>query len=239
MQPSPGGDAVGDIGEFVRPVDLDEVFEDRCLDEIGMKLRNTVDLVAADHGKVCHAHHLGLRFLNDGNTTQHVAVLGEVTLNILQELQVDVVDDLKVTRKKMLKQRDRPLLQCLWQDGVVRVTEGRLHNGPRLVPFEALLIDQDTLQLRDGKRRVGVVELWECQSVYVDNRKQDDSSVDRTWMATWLGKSFQAFLDFLNRLTISNRDAAHQKYCCFKRSSLPRSRLSFGYRTAEIVSARC
>lgn len=49
--------------------------------------------------------------------------------------------------------------------------------------------------------------------------------VSLSWMATWEGKSFQALLVFLKRRTMSYRDAAHQKYCCFKRSSLPRSRL--------------
>jgi hypothetical protein len=48
-------------------------------------------------------------------------------------------------------------------------------------------------------------------------------------MATELGNSFHAFLLFLKRRTISYREAAHQKYCCFRRSSFPRSRL-------EIVS---
>lgn len=49
--------------------------------------------------------------------------------------------------------------------------------------------------------------------------------VSLSWMATELGNSFHAFWLFLNRRTMSYSEAAHQKYCCFSRSSLPRSRL--------------
>ena len=79
--------------------------------------------------------------------------------------------------------------------------------------------------------------------------------VSLSWIATCWGNSFHGRFVFLNRRTISWSDAAHQKYCCFNRSSLPRSmlietlvypldglsktHLSFGYKTAEIVSALC
>ena len=45
MQPSSWRDTVGYIGEFVRSVDLHKVLEDGRLDEIGVELSNTVDLV--------------------------------------------------------------------------------------------------------------------------------------------------------------------------------------------------
>ena len=60
VQPSPRGDAVGDICEFVWTVDLDKVFENGRLDEVGVKLSDTVDLVTADNSQVGHANPLRL-----------------------------------------------------------------------------------------------------------------------------------------------------------------------------------
>ena len=159
MQPSSRSDAVGDIGEFVRTVDLDEVLEDGCLDQVGVQFCNAVDFVTANKSQVRHADHFRLRLLYDRNTSEHFTVLGEVTFDVLQELKVDVVDDLEMARKEMLHKWDRPLLQRLWQDCVVGVTECCLHDAPSLVPLKAFLIDQDALKLRDGKRWVSVIQL--------------------------------------------------------------------------------
>ena len=73
--------------------------------------------------------------------------------------RVDQVDDLHVARQQPLHQRHRPALQRLGQQRVVGVGEGRLRDRPGLVPFEAVQVDEDAHQLRDGDRRMGVVEL--------------------------------------------------------------------------------
>ena len=74
-------------------------------------------------------------------------------------MQVDLVDDLKVTREQVLDQWDRPLLKSFCHDSVVGVAKGIDNNAPSSVPVETLLIYQDALQLRNGKRRVSVVKL--------------------------------------------------------------------------------
>ena len=50
VQPSSRSNTVRDVGEFVRTVDADKVFEDGCLDEIRVELGNTIDLVATNDG---------------------------------------------------------------------------------------------------------------------------------------------------------------------------------------------
>ena len=57
------------------------------------------------------------------------------------------------------KRSTRPLLQRLGQQRVIRVGEGRARHRPRFVPAERVLIDEQPHQLRDGDRRMRVVEL--------------------------------------------------------------------------------
>jgi hypothetical protein len=43
---------------------------------------------------------------------------------------------------------------------VVRVVEDLGDDAPRFVPLDFLLVDQDTHELRDGDRRVGVYDAF-------------------------------------------------------------------------------
>ena len=56
-------------------------------------------------------------------------------------------------------QRERPFLQGLGQQRVVRVGQRPLREVPGLVPAELRLVEQDAHQLGDGHGGVGVVEL--------------------------------------------------------------------------------
>lgn len=159
VEPSAGSDTVGDVGELVRTKDLNEVLEDGGLDEIGMQLSNTVDLVGTNNSQVSHANHLGLRLLNDGDAGKHIAVLGELALDALEEEQVDIVNELEVARQEMLEQGDGPLLEGLRKDGVVGVTESVSDDVPSLLPVKTLEINKDTLELDNSQSWVGVVQL--------------------------------------------------------------------------------
>lgn len=126
VQPSAGSNTVCDVGELVRAVDLNKVLEDGGLDEVGVQLSHTVDLVRADKSQVRHADHLRVRLFDDRDTGKQLAVLGEFALYKLQELEVNVVDDLQVAGEQVLHQRNGPLLQGLGENGVVGVSEGLL-----------------------------------------------------------------------------------------------------------------
>ena len=159
VEPSAGSDTVGHVGELVGAEDLDEVLEDGGLDEIGVQLSNTVDLVRTNNSQVSHADHLGLGLLDDGDAGKHITILGELALDALEEEQVDVVDKLEVAGQEMLEQGDGPLLESLGKDGVVGVTESAGDDVPSLLPVKALEINEDTLELDNSQSRVGVVEL--------------------------------------------------------------------------------
>ena len=59
----------------------------------------------------------------------------------------------------MLNKRNRPLLESFWQHSVVGVAECLCDNIPSSVPFKTFQIDQDALELNNGQRRVGIVQL--------------------------------------------------------------------------------
>lgn len=123
VKPTTGSDAVGHVGELVRTVNLHKVFEDSCLNEVRVQLSDTVDLVRSDNGQEGHPYHLRLGFLNDGNSPEHVSVLGERLLHRLEEVEIDFIDNLQMSGEEVLHQTNRPLLQSLREDGVVGVAK--------------------------------------------------------------------------------------------------------------------
>ena len=121
VQPPARSDAVRNVCELVWAINLDKVLEDCRLDQIGVKLGNAIHLVRTDDGQVRHANHLRIRLFDNRNPTQQIAVLWKVSLDKLQELQVYVVNDLKVTRKKPLHEWNGPFLKRLGQNGMVGI----------------------------------------------------------------------------------------------------------------------
>ena len=86
-------------------------------------------------------------------------VAGKAAPDVVEQAAVDLEDDLEVARQQHLEPRERPFLQGLGQQRVVRVRQRPLGEIPRLVPAEVRLVEQDAHQLGDGHRRVRVVEL--------------------------------------------------------------------------------
>jgi len=128
MKPSPWRDSIGDVCKLVRPIHLDKILEDGGLDQVGMEFGDTINLVRSNHGEVRHADHFRTRFLNDRNPTQEVAILGERSFNVLQELQINVVNDLQMPGKQMLEQADGPFLQRLGKNSMVGVSKRLMNN---------------------------------------------------------------------------------------------------------------
>ncbi len=64
-----------------------------------------------------------------------------------------------MTRQQHLEPPERPFLQGLGQQRVVRVGEGASREVPGLIPIETRIIEQDAHQLGDCQRRMRVVEL--------------------------------------------------------------------------------
>ena len=151
-------DAVGDVGELVRP-ERGEVGQHVVAQQLGVQLGDAVDLGASDGGEVRHAHTLLGVFGDHRHAAGADLVAGEGLADLLEELVVDPVDDLQVARQQAAEQLHRPDLQRLGQQGVAGVGEALPGDRPGLVPVEALLVHEDAHQLGHRDHRVGVVEL--------------------------------------------------------------------------------
>ena len=123
MQPTSWSDTVGNIGELVWTKDFDKVLENGGLDKIRMEFGNTIDLVGTNNGQVSHSDHLWLRLLNDRDTGEKLAIVGEFALHRLQEQHINLVDNLKMSWEEILEQGDGPFLQRFWENGMVGVAE--------------------------------------------------------------------------------------------------------------------
>ena len=114
---------------------------------------------AGDRRQVGHADR-ALGVLGDDRHAAHAQLVVRVGLAQLgHELLVDPVDDLEVPRQQLAQELHRPDLEGLGQQGVARVREALLRDGPGLVPLPAALVDEDPHELGDRDDGVGVVEL--------------------------------------------------------------------------------
>lgn len=97
--------------------------------------------------------------LNQAHPCESVNIAWPSALDLAHELEVDVENDLHMSGEEVLDERDRPHLESLGEDRVVGVRESASDDVPGVVKVDVLLVDQDPLELDDGERRVGVVEL--------------------------------------------------------------------------------
>ena len=72
---------------------------------------------------------------------------------------VDEIDDLEVTRQDPPQHLDWPSLERFRHQGVVGVAEAAAAEFPGEIPLEALHVEEKPHQLRNGKRRMRVVEM--------------------------------------------------------------------------------
>ena len=155
-QPAPRRDAVGDIGEALRP-DPGQISKKVLLQQGAVQLGHAVDVVAAHHRQVGHAHPPLRALLNQGNALQNMGIAGIANPGHAQEAGVDLVDDLQLAGQQLLKQLHAPGFQGLRQQGVVGVADAGGGDRPSGIPIDAVLIHQQPHQLSHGDGWMGVV----------------------------------------------------------------------------------
>ncbi len=139
--------------------ELEEIPEEALLQDRRVQRRDAIQRVAAHDGKMRHPKPL-LPFLFDqGHAPQTLLIAGPAQGDTLQVPAVDLEGDLHVPGEHPAEKAHRPFLQGLRQDGVVGVAEGLHGDLPRLIPSQTFPVHQETHQLQDGDRGVGVVEL--------------------------------------------------------------------------------
>ena len=154
VEPPAGGDAVGNVLEFVRG-ELIVILEHTVLDDLRMQLGYAVDAVGRDHRKVGHPH---LEIVNNTHPVDVILIVGFLA-QVLAEPAVDLTDNLVDSGQQVAEDVLVPLLKRLGHDRVVGIGKGAGNNVPRLVPAEPAVIKQHPHQLGDCKRGMGVVDL--------------------------------------------------------------------------------
>ena len=127
--------------------------------QLGVDRGDAVGAVRAHDGEMRHAHVLLGTLLDQAHALDALLVAREARAHVVEQAPVDLVDDLELPRQQQLEPRDRPLLERLGQQRVVRVGERAPREVPGLVPAELRLVEQDAHQLGHRERRVRVVQL--------------------------------------------------------------------------------
>ncbi len=126
-----------------------------------MQLRNAIYLVACHNTQVRHPHTLGffrvVAIIDKRNATDEVNIPWELLADFCQELCINPVDDIEVTRQEALHKRHWPSFQGLWHQSVVCVRENLLTLRPSIVPRHSVFIDEKPHQFSNRNRRMRVV----------------------------------------------------------------------------------
>ena len=158
MNPSSWGHTVGLVLELAWIVGI-PLAEDGLAKELGMKSSNSIDSVSTHDRHVGHADLLLSRLLDERHARDLVIVTWVLLLKVLNMEMVHKVDQFHVTWKKVLDEGDGPLLQSLWQNGMVGVGIGVLDDAPCLVIWHLLFVQEDSQKLNDGDGRMCIVKL--------------------------------------------------------------------------------
>ena len=121
-----------------------------------MNLRHAVYAVGAHNGKPCHVYHT---VLDDGNGPDLALVPRIALANEGQMAMVDFLDKHVDAGQQMLEHIHRPGLQCLRQDGVVRIGHRIANRSPGFVPLHAHLIQEQAHQLGHHQGRMGIIDM--------------------------------------------------------------------------------
>ena len=168
LEPPAHGNAIGDVGEPFRQ-HRGELGEDRLLHELRMQSRHAVHAPAADDRQVRHPDFPAAILVDDGHPPAEVVVSGIAVADPIQELPVDQVDDLQVSRQVFLEHRHGPGLERLGQQRVVGVAEDVIRQLPRPGPLDPVFVDQQPQEFGNRQCRVRVVELdRDCVGKLVD-----------------------------------------------------------------------
>src|SRR5437868_4593086 len=100
--------------EFFRPK-LVKIRYKRCLEQLCVKLGDTINRMTADDRQISHADLLLSIFFNNRHASHAIRVSRPYGDDFIQESLVNLIYDLKVARQNILQQRNWPFLQSLWQ----------------------------------------------------------------------------------------------------------------------------
>ena len=158
QQESSLGDTVGLIAELLRH-HLIEFPQLTGFEDLGMQLCHTVYRETAGNSQIGHPD---LSVVQNGHLAYALLIVRVFRTDLLYEPAVDLIHDLIHPRQQPFKQLDRPFFQCFRHDRMGCVSACMGDNFPCLIPFQFLLIQQQTHQFRHSQGRMRVVHVEDC-----------------------------------------------------------------------------
>ncbi len=163
QQPAPERDSVGFVDDPVR-IHRVQVAEHGFAHQVGVKRRHAVDAMGPDKRKVPHSQPSTIMLIDQRNRPERGVGSGRIfQLRCLKMLRIDAIDDLQVPRQNAPEQIDRPGFERFRQQRMVGVGECADRDTPRLVPRQAVKVDEDAHEFRNCDARMRVIEL-DCRS---------------------------------------------------------------------------
>jgi hypothetical protein len=87
-----------------------------------MQLGDAIHLERTDNSKESHSDVFGVTLLNDRHSLDTGSIVRPSLGHLSKELEVDLVDDLQVSREEFLEQADFPFLKGLGKDSVAVIS---------------------------------------------------------------------------------------------------------------------
>ena len=155
IEPAAMGDAVGDVGEFVRHYGV-EVMEHTVLDDLAVQRGNAVDMMAGCHTEVCH---LDPAVADDAHAGDFFIIVAGGDIHFIAEAAVDFTDDLIDTGQLGAEEILIPAFQRFRHNGVIGISHDLRGQLPRLVPVKAALVHEQAHEFGDGEGGMSVVNV--------------------------------------------------------------------------------
>ena len=145
---------------------LIEIFQFLMLQDLSMKLCNTVYRVTCCDCKVCHLH---LSVKDDS----HLAYFFEITrifcFNLCYKTTVDLFNDLIYTRKQSGEQLNWPFFQSFCHNRMVGICTCLGSHFPCFIPCQTLFIQKDTHQFGNCYSWMSIIQLEGCFFIELTN----------------------------------------------------------------------
>mmetsp|Transcript_68254 Transcript_68254/g.107243 ORF Transcript_68254/g.107243 Transcript_68254/m.107243 type:complete len:472 (+) Transcript_68254:1031-2446(+) len=163
VHPAPRRHAVGHVHDLVGLADvaavLVELWERLLLDDLSVNGCHAVHLVGPHDGQISHADLLNIAFLEDAQRRDHRTALAVLGLEVFDPAEVQLPDELQMSRQHAFDHFHGPLLQGLGHHRVVGIVQALGGEVPGLVPGHLHHVHQQTHHLGHCNGGVCVVHL--------------------------------------------------------------------------------
>ena len=149
------GNTIGLVIELIWIV-LIEILQSAFLQNIGVQSCYAVNAKGANYSQTSH---MNLAILNNGQLMNQILIPWILGTNLIEEATVNLVNNHVDTWQQILEQISIPLLQSLWQNGVVSVGYSVAGNIPGYIPIQTIIINKYPHQLCYCYGWMGIVNL--------------------------------------------------------------------------------